>query len=146
MTLLPRLRTRRAAEQEVGHARGSIWSRQPTRGLLHGGDAAGFRHQRTNGRRKRLSAQLTLLDDHGRPGVCECACVDALMIAGGLGGCLFTAAFLGWFVGLFCGRMPQGLRDHGAYSLRYSGQLYAYLFFVTAKYPDSGPRPDPASP
>ncbi len=70
----------------------------------------------------------------------------ALMIAGGLGACLFAAAFLGWFVGLFCGRMPQGLRDLGAYSLRYTGQFYAYLYFVTAKYPDSGPRPDPSSP
>jgi hypothetical protein len=72
--------------------------------------------------------------------------VPALLIGGGLGGALFVAAFLGWFVGLFLGRMPAGLRDLGAYSLRYSGQVYAYLYFVTATYPDSGPRPEPSSP
>lgn len=72
--------------------------------------------------------------------------IPALLISGGLGGALFVAAFLGWFVGLFLGRMPQGLRDLGAFSIRYSGQLNAYLYFVTAAYPDSGPRPDPASP
>jgi hypothetical protein len=70
----------------------------------------------------------------------------ALMIAGALGGAVFTAAFLGWFVGLFLGRMPEGLRNLGAYGLRYGGQTYAYLYFLTARYPDSGPRPDPATP
>jgi hypothetical protein len=70
----------------------------------------------------------------------------ALIISGGLGGAGLAAAFLGWFVGLFLGRMPQGLRDLGAYSIRYQGQLNAYLYFVTERYPDSGPRPDPASP
>ena len=59
---------------------------------------------------------------------------------------MFVAAFLGWFVGLFLGRMPEGLRDLGAYALRYQGQVNAYLYFVTGRYPDSGPRPDPASP
>ncbi len=72
--------------------------------------------------------------------------IPALLIGGGLGGALLVAAFLGWFVGLFLGRMPAGVRDLGAYSLRYSGQVYAYLYFVTATYPDSGPRPEPSSP
>lgn len=72
--------------------------------------------------------------------------IPALIISGGLGGAGLAAAFLGWFVGLFLGRMPQGLRDLGAYALRYQGQANAYLYFVTERYPDSGPRPDPASP
>jgi hypothetical protein len=72
--------------------------------------------------------------------------IPALLIAGGLGGASFVTAFLGWFVGLFLGRMPAGLRDLGAYSLRYSGQVYAYLYLVTAAYPNSGPSPDPVSP
>jgi hypothetical protein len=72
--------------------------------------------------------------------------IPALLISGGLGGALFVAAILGWFVGLFLGRMPAGLRDLGAYSLRYSAQVSAYLYLVTAEYPDSGPRPDPSSP
>jgi hypothetical protein len=70
----------------------------------------------------------------------------ALLIASGLFGALWTVGFLGWFVALFRGRMPDGMRNLGAYALRYSGQVYAYLYFVTARYPDSGPRPDPASP
>ena len=72
--------------------------------------------------------------------------IPALVISGGLGGALFVAAFLGWFVGLFLGRMPAGLRDLGAYALRYSAQVSAYLYLVTARYPDSGPRPEPSSP
>jgi hypothetical protein len=72
--------------------------------------------------------------------------IPALFISGGLTGAGFVAAFLGWFVGLFLGRMPQGLRDLGAYALRYQGQANAYLYLVTSRYPDSAPRPDPASP
>ena len=72
--------------------------------------------------------------------------IPALLISGGLGGALFVAAILGWFVGLFLGRMPAGLRDLGAYSLRYSAQVSSYLYFVTAAYPYSGPSPDPSSP
>jgi hypothetical protein len=70
----------------------------------------------------------------------------ALMILFGVYGALGTAAFLGWFVALFLGRMPAGLRGLGAYSLRYGGQVNAYLYLLTARYPDSGPRPDPTSP
>jgi hypothetical protein len=72
--------------------------------------------------------------------------VPALIVAAGLGGALSTVGVLGWFVALFRGRMPDGMRNLGAYALRYSGQVYAYLYLVTARYPDSGPRPDPASP
>jgi hypothetical protein len=70
----------------------------------------------------------------------------ALLVASGLSSALWTVGILGWFVALFRGRMPDGMRNLGAYALRYSGQSYAYLFLVTARYPDSGPRPDPASP
>jgi hypothetical protein len=72
--------------------------------------------------------------------------LPAILIGGGLSGAGFAAAFLGWFVGLFLGQMPQGLRDLGAYALRYQGQTNAYLCFVTGRYPDSAPRPDPESP
>jgi Domain of unknown function (DUF4389) len=70
----------------------------------------------------------------------------AFVIAGGLWGALFTVGFLGWFVALFLGRMPDGLRNLGAYVLRYSAQTNAYLYVLTERYPDAGPRPDPASP
>jgi hypothetical protein len=70
----------------------------------------------------------------------------AFVVAGGVYGALFVAGFLGWFVALFRGRMPDGLRNLGAYALRYSGQTSAYAYVLTARYPDAGPRPDPTSP
>ena len=35
--------------------------------------------------------------------------------------------------------MPGGIRDLGAASLRYQGQVLAYLFLLTPRYPDSSP-------
>lgn len=72
--------------------------------------------------------------------------LPALCVSSGLNGALFTAGVLGWFVALFLGRMPDGLRNLGAYALRYGGQTNSYLFLLTSRYPDAGPRPDPASP
>jgi hypothetical protein len=72
--------------------------------------------------------------------------VPAFLVAGGLYGALAVAGFLGWFVSLFRGRMPDGLRNLGAYALRYGGQTNAYVYLLTARYPDAGPRTDPASP
>ncbi len=60
-----------------------------------------------------------------------------LTFGAGLAG---TVALLGWFVALALGRMPQGMRDLGAYSLGYGAQAFAYLFLVTGKYPSSDPE------
>ena len=46
---------------------------------------------------------------------------------------------LGWFAALFTGRMPLGLRNAGAYALRYLAQINGYLLLVTGAYPYSGP-------
>ena len=70
----------------------------------------------------------------------------ALVLTSGVYGALFTVAFLGWFVAFFRGRMPDGMRNLSAYALRYGGQTSAYMYLLTARYPDAGPRPDPASP
>jgi hypothetical protein len=72
--------------------------------------------------------------------------LPAFIVVSGLYGALFTVGFFGWFVALFLGRMPDGLRNLGAYALRYGGQTNAYLYVLTSRYPDAGPRPDPASP
>ena len=40
---------------------------------------------------------------------------------------------------LVTGRMPEGLRNLGAYGLRYSAQINAYLYLLTERYPYSGP-------
>jgi hypothetical protein len=72
--------------------------------------------------------------------------IPALFILTGLSGALSIAGILGWFVALFLGRMPDGLRNLGAYVLRYGAQTGAYFYVLTERYPDSGPRPDATSP
>ena len=65
--------------------------------------------------------------------------LPALVIASAYGGVLLVIAILGWFVGLFTGRMPSGMRDLGAAGIRYTTQTYAYLLLVTDRYPYSAP-------
>lgn len=65
--------------------------------------------------------------------------LPALLLAAAYGSLLFVVAVLGWFAALFTGRMPLGLRNAGAMGLRYTAQLYGYLFLVTDSYPYSGP-------
>jgi hypothetical protein len=48
---------------------------------------------------------------------------------------LQVIGFLGWFASLALGRMPQGMRDLGAYCLRFQTQTYAYLLLLTPRYP-----------
>jgi hypothetical protein len=72
--------------------------------------------------------------------------VPAFVVVCGLYGALFAAAFLGWFASLARGRIPDGLRNLGAYALRYAAQTGAYTYLLTDRYPDAGPRADPAVP
>ena len=65
--------------------------------------------------------------------------LPASFLNSALGGSLYVAAVLGWFVGLVLGRMPESLRNLGAYVLRYSAQTYAYWYLLTDSYPYSGP-------
>lgn len=44
-------------------------------------------------------------------------------------------SFLAWFVCLFTGSMPKGMRDLGVFCLRYDQQAQAYLFLLTERYP-----------
>jgi len=66
--------------------------------------------------------------------------IPAFMVAAPLGSVAFVAAVFGWFVSLFLGRMPLGLRNFIAFAVRYSAQVYAYVLLLTDRYPDSGPR------
>ncbi len=63
----------------------------------------------------------------------------ANLLTSTLGGVLCVIALFGWFVGLFLGRMPRGLRGLGAFALGYSAQTTAYLSLLTDSYPYSGP-------
>ena len=62
------------------------------------------------------------------------------------GGVAATAAFLGWWASLVRARMPQGLRDLVVWALGYAAQTYAYLFLLTARYPNSDPALAPPAP
>jgi hypothetical protein len=73
--------------------------------------------------------------------------IPALFLAASYALVAFVIGLLGWWASLFTGRMPEGLRNLGAVSLRYSGQANAYLFLLTDRYPYSAPairdRPRP---
>jgi uncharacterized protein DUF4389 len=77
--------------------------------------------------------------------------IPALIVAGAVGTAAFVAAFFGWFAALAQGRMPEGLRNLGAYYLRYNAQVSGYaLYLLTDRYPYSGPsehvEPEPEEP
>jgi Domain of unknown function (DUF4389) len=65
--------------------------------------------------------------------------VPAFIIYFGLSTALGLVAFFGWFVALALGRMPQGLRNLGAWALRYGGEVDGYFYLLTDTYPYSGP-------
>jgi hypothetical protein len=65
--------------------------------------------------------------------------IPAQLIAAALGGVLWLVALFGWFTGIFLARMPEGLRNLGAYGLGYLGQTYCYSWLLTDSYPYTGP-------
>jgi hypothetical protein len=65
--------------------------------------------------------------------------IPALLLSSAYSLVLYVVALLGWWAALFTGRMPEGIRNLGAVSLRYTGQVNAYVFLLTDRYPDSGP-------
>ena len=65
--------------------------------------------------------------------------IPAVLVSSSLGGVLVVTAILMWFVGLFRGTAPWGLRNLSAYALRYGAQLNAYALFVTGTYPYASP-------
>jgi Domain of unknown function (DUF4389) len=69
--------------------------------------------------------------------------IPALIIASVLRYLGLAIAIIGWFASLFLGRMPKGLRDTGAWTLRVDQQTYAYTSLLTDKYPQFGPTPEP---
>jgi hypothetical protein len=61
--------------------------------------------------------------------------IPALIFAGVLGMVGQVIAFLGWFVCIAIGRIPKGMRDLGAYCMRFSAQTNAYVYLLTDRYP-----------
>ncbi len=65
--------------------------------------------------------------------------VPAFLLSSALTGALFVVGFLGWFASLATGRMPTGLRNLGAMSLRYQAQTHTYWLLINDRYPYSSP-------
>ena len=66
--------------------------------------------------------------------------VPAFLLAEAILGVLGVIAVLAWFAALVTGRMPDGMRDFGAFSVRYLAQTLAYALVLTDRYPHSSPR------
>jgi hypothetical protein len=71
--------------------------------------------------------------------------IPSFFLSGALSAVLVVISILGWFAALVTGRMPTGLRNLGAYAVRYLAQTNAYWFIVTDAYPHASPalRPPP---
>jgi hypothetical protein len=63
----------------------------------------------------------------------------AVMIAGAIANVALLAAIYMWFYALVRGRAPRGLRNLGAFSLRYGAQTFGYVGLLTHRYPYTGP-------
>lgn len=73
--------------------------------------------------------------------------IPAVVLSAAFGAALVVAGVLGWFASLATGRVPAGLRNLGAVSVRYQAQTSAYCFLVTATYPHASPTfPPPPEP
>jgi hypothetical protein len=61
--------------------------------------------------------------------------IPAALISGVLNYLTEILAFFGWFVCLVLGRMPEGMRNLLAFSVRYHAQTQAYEYLLTDRYP-----------
>ena len=58
-------------------------------------------------------------------------CITTIVILVVMG----IVAFFAWFACLFLGRMPEGMRNLLAFTIRYHAQTQAYMSLVTSQYP-----------
>jgi Domain of unknown function (DUF4389) len=61
--------------------------------------------------------------------------IPALLLSGVMNYLVEILAFFGWFVCLALGRMPEGMRNLLAFTIRYHAQTAAYYSLVTVQYP-----------
>jgi hypothetical protein len=72
--------------------------------------------------------------------------IPAIIFARVLDYVLQIVAFFAWFVCLVLGRMPEGLRNLGAYCLSFQQQTYGYALLLTGRYPSFAFSIDNATP
>lgn len=67
--------------------------------------------------------------------------LPSLVLAGAFGSVLLAASVASWFVALARGRTTEGLRELGAFCIRYQSEALAFLLLATPRMP----RLDPAT-
>jgi hypothetical protein len=76
--------------------------------------------------------------------------IPALILNYVLNAVFNIVAVFAWFACLFTGKMPEGLRNLGAFVLKYQMQTSGYLMLLTDKYPSlsmtEGTATSPATP
>jgi hypothetical protein len=61
--------------------------------------------------------------------------VPAAIASGALNYISMVVAFFAWIVAIFLGRIPEGMRNLLAWSIRFHAQTQAYQLLLTSKYP-----------
>jgi hypothetical protein len=61
--------------------------------------------------------------------------IPALIIANVLNSLIEWVGILGWFVCLFTGKLPEGMRNLLVFAIRFHTQTQAYYSLLTARYP-----------
>jgi 2-(1,2-epoxy-1,2-dihydrophenyl)acetyl-CoA isomerase len=67
--------------------------------------------------------------------------IPALILAYVLNLVLIVVGVISWLIAIFAARVPKGLRDLGAYCIRYQAQTGGYLLFLTDRYPSLASNP-----
>ncbi|MGZ4258330.1 MAG: DUF4389 domain-containing protein [Gaiellaceae bacterium] len=62
--------------------------------------------------------------------------IPALFLARLLSGLSSLLAIFSWFIALFTGRVPEGIRNFAALALRIETQTFAYVLLLTGRYPN----------
>lgn len=77
--------------------------------------------------------------------------LPAAILSGVMNYLIEVLAFFGWFACLALGRMPEGMRNLLAFTIRYHAQTVAYQYLLTSQYPslnvglDAAPVSGPAA-
>jgi len=65
--------------------------------------------------------------------------LPAVFLAAAYSGITFMVGVLGWWSSMARGRMPEGMTNVGAVSIRYQAQTWAYALLLTERYPYASP-------
>jgi hypothetical protein len=61
--------------------------------------------------------------------------IPALLMASVLGNVSRLLGIFSWFIALFTGKVPEGIRNFAAFALRFELQTFAYYMLLTQRYP-----------